>query len=315
MGEAAVKEPSMEDILSSIRKIISEEGSESVAEQTAPSVSAPSVEAPVQQDDAAPAPQMADVLEQVRASTSEAPAVEESVVASVAPEDTSGNQAAKMAASLASIAETVKAEPAPEPIAEAPAEHAEEEAALQQSVWDEVAEPAVSETIAAEPEAAIEMPSPVEVEAVSEAIAPQEAAPSLASIAETVVEQVEVPEAPVAEAFAETPFEAPAEPEIHVEMAEATPAPAVVEPAPATMESTVETMVEEELAFKGALMSPSADNAVASSLDRLKRSAMDDIDAKVEAVIRPMLREWLDENLPNMVERLVREEIERVARG
>ena len=308
MGEAAVKEPSMEDILSSIRKIISEEGSEPAVEQAAPAV-----EAPVQQDDAAPAPQMADVLEQVRASTPEAPAVEESVVASAAPEDTSGNQAAKMAASLASIAETVKAEPADEPIAEASAEQAVEEVAPQQSVWDDVAEPAVAETIAPEPEPAIEMPSPVE--AVTEAVASQETAPSLASIAETVVEQVEVPEAPVAAAIAETPIETPAEPEIHVEMAQATPAPVIEEPALATMASTVETMVEEEMAFKGALMSPSADSAVSGSLDRLKRSAMDDIDAKVEAVIRPMLREWLDENLPNMVERLVREEIERVARG
>ena len=31
--------------------------------------------------------------------------------------------------------------------------------------------------------------------------------------------------------------------------------------------------------------------------------------------LRPMLKTWLDENLPSMVERLVRAEIERVARG
>ena len=30
---------------------------------------------------------------------------------------------------------------------------------------------------------------------------------------------------------------------------------------------------------------------------------------------RPMLKTWLDDNLPSMVERLVRAEIERVARG
>lgn len=33
-----------------------------------------------------------------------------------------------------------------------------------------------------------------------------------------------------------------------------------------------------------------------------------------EEMLRPMLREWIDENLPQMVERLVREEIERIAR-
>lgn len=34
-----------------------------------------------------------------------------------------------------------------------------------------------------------------------------------------------------------------------------------------------------------------------------------------EDMIRPMLQEWLDNNLPTMVERLVREEIERVSRS
>jgi hypothetical protein len=32
-------------------------------------------------------------------------------------------------------------------------------------------------------------------------------------------------------------------------------------------------------------------------------------------MMRPMLREWLEENLPGLVERIVRAEIERVARG
>ncbi len=32
-------------------------------------------------------------------------------------------------------------------------------------------------------------------------------------------------------------------------------------------------------------------------------------------MMRPMLKQWLDDNLPVIVERLVRAEIERVARG
>ncbi len=35
----------------------------------------------------------------------------------------------------------------------------------------------------------------------------------------------------------------------------------------------------------------------------------------VAEMLRPMLREWMDSHLPNIVERLVRTEIERVARG
>ena len=32
-------------------------------------------------------------------------------------------------------------------------------------------------------------------------------------------------------------------------------------------------------------------------------------------MLRPMIKTWLDENLPSLVERLVRAEIQRVARG
>ncbi|MGA8292069.1 MAG: DUF2497 domain-containing protein, partial [Rhodoplanes sp.] len=32
-------------------------------------------------------------------------------------------------------------------------------------------------------------------------------------------------------------------------------------------------------------------------------------------LLRPMLKTWLDDNLPQLVERLVRAEIERISRG
>ena len=35
----------------------------------------------------------------------------------------------------------------------------------------------------------------------------------------------------------------------------------------------------------------------------------------VRDMLRPMLKIWLDDNLPGLVERLVRAEIERVSRG
>lgn len=65
--------------------------------------------------------------------------------------------------------------------------------------------------------------------------------------------------------------------------------------------------------FKQALVSPSTEGAVSGSMDRLKKAAIDDAEARVESVLRPMLREWLDDNLPDLVERLVREEISRIA--
>ena len=52
--------------------------------------------------------------------------------------------------------------------------------------------------------------------------------------------------------------------------------------------------------------------ALTEALDAGPRRSFDEI---AEEMLRPMLREWLDDNLPTLVERLVREEIERVARG
>ena len=39
------------------------------------------------------------------------------------------------------------------------------------------------------------------------------------------------------------------------------------------------------------------------------------VESMVMALMRPMLKGWLDDNLPVMVEKIIREEIERVARG
>lgn len=69
-----------------------------------------------------------------------------------------------------------------------------------------------------------------------------------------------------------------------------------------------------------ALLSQNTGLQVARSFEELaaaidgaaERRSLDEI---AEDMLRPMLREWLDDNLPTLVERLVREEIERVARG
>ncbi len=67
------------------------------------------------------------------------------------------------------------------------------------------------------------------------------------------------------------------------------------------------------------LLSPEANEAVALSFGALSanlevRSA-ELADSMVRDMLRPMVKEWLDDNLPAMVERLVRDEIQRIARG
>ncbi|MFS8120892.1 cell division protein PopZ [Rhizobium sp. BR 250] len=51
---------------------------------------------------------------------------------------------------------------------------------------------------------------------------------------------------------------------------------------------------------------------LAEVFDGVERRSIEDLAADM---LRPMLQDWLEDNLPTLVERLVREEIERVARG
>jgi len=73
------------------------------------------------------------------------------------------------------------------------------------------------------------------------------------------------------------------------------------------------------LPAESALLSAQADASVANAFEALTRSMMLQnspfMEETVRDLLRPMLKQWLDDNLPPLVERLVRSEIERVARG
>jgi cell pole-organizing protein PopZ len=56
----------------------------------------------------------------------------------------------------------------------------------------------------------------------------------------------------------------------------------------------------------------SAFNSLANTVLGNNARTLEDL---VKEMLRPMLKTWLDDNLPGLVERLVRAEIERVARG
>jgi cell pole-organizing protein PopZ len=67
------------------------------------------------------------------------------------------------------------------------------------------------------------------------------------------------------------------------------------------------------------LMSEEAEDAVSESFAALSESlsehAMQVAGDMAREMLRPMLKAWLDENLPPLVEKLVRAEIQRLARG
>lgn len=75
----------------------------------------------------------------------------------------------------------------------------------------------------------------------------------------------------------------------------------------------------DELAKHPQLLSSSTKAAVDSAFNALAQTVLVQnartLEDLVREMLRPMLKSWLDENLPQMVERLVRAEIERVSRG
>jgi cell pole-organizing protein PopZ len=67
------------------------------------------------------------------------------------------------------------------------------------------------------------------------------------------------------------------------------------------------------------LTSPRVGASVMSAFETLAASVVlqntDMLDKIMRDLLRPMLKSWLDDNLPTLVERMVRAEIERVSRG
>ena len=67
------------------------------------------------------------------------------------------------------------------------------------------------------------------------------------------------------------------------------------------------------------LISTQTNQSVSAAFDALSASLAQQSAELAEnatrEILRPMLKAWLDEHLPSMVERLVRAEIQRVARG
>ena len=66
-------------------------------------------------------------------------------------------------------------------------------------------------------------------------------------------------------------------------------------------------------------MSNTTPSAVDSAFNSLAHTVLGNnartLEDLVKEMLRPMLKAWLDDNLPGMVERIVRAEIERVSRG
>ena len=115
---------------------------------------------------------------------------------------------------------------------------------------------------------------------------------------------------------AEMPQVQPAEMQ-SVEEAEA--APAQLNKLASVMADVAADVERETAAAVPALISAGSEAKVVASFaqlnDAMSANNSKSLEEMSSDMLKPMLQEWLDNNLPGLVERLVREEIERVARG
>ena len=158
---------------------------------------------------------------------------------------------------------------------------------------------APAETAAAAPEPVVEIaPEP-------EPIFPA-AAEAPALVEEEVLELTERSEAPAAESIGD------------LEVADVAPFPTAAEPVAAPVydslvgESAAASAASAFAGLAATFQKPEAPVAAPQDLPFVSGNT---VEAMVQAMLRPMLKEWLDANLPGIVEAQVRKEVERIARN
>ena len=251
--QEAQQEPSMEEILASIRRIISEDGDEETS--AAPDEAAAEVDAPEALAEPVPEPEVAEVPEEeeVLELTDEEEVLE--LTDEVQDDGTVVNL---------NTGEEVPEDDAPDEVVEEHQAEDEEEIELEMVDSDEPTEQ--PEENIAEPEADPE-PEP--------------------------------------------------EPDFEPEP-EAEPEPvAVAEPEP--VDALAAEAADRLVSENPAMNSVASLSALAAAVDTHRRAVDPSIGPRtiedlVKDVMRPMIREWLDDNLPSLVERMVGREIERLTR-
>ena len=119
----------------------------------------------------------------------------------------------------------------------------------------------------------------------------------------------------------------PAAPDV-LDLTESMTSPATPPPGPAPSFRTIEASSDVVFANRPEPPPPMPDRglisnetvrAVDSAFNTLAHTVIGQnartLEDLVREMLRPMLRSWLDDNLPSLVERIVRAEIERVSRG
>ena len=297
MNKPAPKEPSMDEILSSIRQIIADDDASGVPRRSASLAAAdPMQAAPAHAADR----DLADMLDDIEPlALSAAQIVEDSAdddIAGFSFDSILADTPVEQDGPLAAVPDLVD----PEDISFAPAA-AEEDDGLPSF------DPPVQRVLAPEPK-----PEPVRAK-------PAPAPEPSSLLADMDLDMPAFNPEPEPEPEAEPALEIP-EPEPQpVAAADAgmprfAPPPAPAAAAPAAMPDAT---LSADMASQ--LLEPTTQAAVRSSMTKLNNLGLGNTGATIESLmrdmLRPMLKEWLDENLPSVVERMVEKEIARVSRG
>jgi hypothetical protein len=107
--------------------------------------------------------------------------------------------------------------------------------------------------------------------------------------------------------FTERAPDAPVEPAVRIIEERRPPAPAFVPP-PASPPQLDRSLISNTT-------KTAVDNAFNSLANTVLGNNARTLEDLVKEMLRPMLKSWLDDNLPSVVDRIVRAEIERVSRG
>lgn len=270
-NETAQEEPSMEEILSSIRKIIAEDDNEEgeKKEEATPEAPAAPAEEPVQ--------------EEVKAE--EAPIEPEPPVQEETPTVTDVEVASEEGDDIFDLTDPIE-ETAPEEV------KAEETPIEPEPVADEQTQPLQEETT------------------------PEEVAPAIVEEEPSINASIDQPIEETVEEKLEDHIEENMAP--HEEMQHTPPPLQEIEEASQIVETTphMQENVPNSLMSDTSMTSAgTAFNELHSTVQKISgnmalgQPTLDDI---LKEVLKPMLKGWLDEHLPGIVEELVRQEIERV---
>lgn len=276
-------EPSMEDILSSIRKIIQSNEDKDEGHPAEPvtehKVAQAPADVPMVEEQEKPEPKL--IIKPVE---QEKPASPPEIRVSK-PIDVP----APVAANAEVQSERGELTDAPARAPQAAVQEVQVEASVEEAPVVVAKAPVVAETPAPIAVAPVALVEPAPVPAPTPAAAPE----TMQSLAAQVVASAHVAGVEHVVAALEEKLNSPKADEVQ---------------APQETRNTVPALISDDSGAK-----------VAASFAELTQSFEEQADQNLEGIasdlLRPMLQDWLDNNLPSLVERLVREEIERVARG